>query len=297
MLFLTATDQSFELIVSGDADFAATTNWVDVTSASLPAEGSTQVVDSVGGTYTLAAAPAASTNRVVKSIAIENIDATTPTTVTVRKLVGASGYAQRVATLQPGQGLHYEDGAGWYVRSAVEQPVQTPTLSVLMPPHFATANLTSTKTITSLSTFAIYVGKAPKDLSSLQLRFRVTTAAATITWAEVAVARGVVNPGGNPTLTVVGWADVAAVINSTGQKTVAVSVASGQNLRAGEDIWALIGNSATTAAIVRAQSIADDIQAGLQASLATRPSLNVGVSQAYTIESATALGAWVAVLA
>jgi hypothetical protein len=119
---------------------------------------------------------------------------------------------------------------------------------------------------------------------------------ATITWGEVAIAKGAINVGGNPTLTVVGYADVSASFNSTGQKSTTVNVSAGQSISAGDDLWVIIGNAATTAAVMRAASIADDIQVGLQASVASRPSTIVGTPTAYTIEGATTLPAWVALI-
>lgn len=168
---------------------------------------------------------------------------------------------------------------------------------VLQNPFFATANLTSVKTLTSGTSFAVYLGKAPKSFGASSvignIRLRVTTAAATITWAEVAIATGNPVAGGNPTLTVRGFANVAAVINSTGQKTISVSTSAGQTISAGDGMWLIIGNSATTAGVVRAQSIADDIQSGVQASkTVTRPSTILGAATAFTIEGATTLAAW-----
>lgn len=168
---------------------------------------------------------------------------------------------------------------------------------VILQPGFATANLTATKSLTSNSAFAVYMGRAPAALTSVQARYRVTTAAVTITWAEVALAKGAPVVGGNPTLTVVGFTNVAAVVNSTGQKTTTISVSGGQSVAAGDDVWLIIGNQSTTAAIVRAQSIADDLQTGTQASrAATRPSLAVGGGQVYTIEGATTLAPWIAMV-
>lgn len=168
--------------------------------------------------------------------------------------------------------------------------------SVMQAPHFATANLTTAKAITSGSTFAVYVGKAPRAITTASLRFRVTTAAATITWAEVALATGSIVVGSGPSLTVVAWADVAGAVSSLSQKTVALSVASGQQIAEGADLWVLIGNAATTPMQVRAQSVADDLQVGVQAFIVGRPSLAVGVPQAYAIEGATIVAAWVAVV-
>ena len=54
------------------------------------------------------------------------------------------------------------------------------------------------------------------------MRFQVTTAGAGLTWAEVAIAKGTPVNGAGTNLTVVGYANVAAVFNSLGAKSVAI---------------------------------------------------------------------------
>lgn len=293
MLFLTSTD-SLEVRTPTDGVVNSIVSYVDLTASSAT-EGRAWDAFTTSGANTACSAPSSGVRRGIKSASFLNADSA-PIDVRVQVNDGSSQFLIRdYTTLQPGDAIHFESGRGWYITTA--EPFASPGLAVLMPPHFATANLTSTKTITSASTFAVYLGKTPRSFTSCSLRLRVTTAAATITWAEVAIAKGAVNVGGNPTLRVVGWSDASGVVNSTGQKTMVVNVASGQHVAANDDLWALVGNQATTALVVRAQSIADDIQVGLQASLATRPSLNVGTAQAYTIESATALAPWVALVA
>lgn len=296
MIILSSTTQTIEIVLSGTGETLHwSISWIDTTSSSA-VEDSDEGVLTVVGTYTAVAAPASGARRLIKAASFTNRDVD-PCTVRVQKDDATSEFALLGdVTLQPGDALHYEDGTGWY-RTPPPTTSVTPAAAVMLPPHFSTANLTSAKTITSASTFAVYLGKAPRSFTSCNMRLRVILAAATITWAEVAIAKGSINVGGNPTLTVVGWSNVAAVVNSLGQKTIAINVASGQRVDANDDLWALIGNNATTALQVRALSIADDLQVGLQASLATRPSSNVGVAQAYTIEGATTLAAWVALVA
>jgi hypothetical protein len=108
----------------------------------------------------------------------------------------------------------------------------------------------------------------------MRMRLNVTTAAATITWAEVAILAGNLNFGSFPaSLKVLGWADVSAVINSTGLKLVTVSL-SVQPAAAGDIIWAAVGNVATTSAGLRATSIVDHMAVGhfVTAAPPTRPS-------------------------
>lgn len=169
--------------------------------------------------------------------------------------------------------------------------------SVLYPICYSTAGLTSTKTMASTTSFAYYIGKAPRALTTMQLRTRVTQAVATITYAEVGIARGAVNIGAGPTLTALGFADVSATYNTTGQKSTTINVSSGQTINEGDDLWVVFGVQATTTLGTRAFSIADDIQVGVQGfRLNYRISTNIGTPQAFTIELATDLPPWFALV-
>lgn len=298
MLILASTSDLVRVVTDATADVEVHASWADLASGTVTPGRTNTASITTATTTTVVASPASSTQRNVNHLNIRNNHASTSVGVVVDHTDGTNAETLVKATLLPGEALvlgedgawmHYDVNASPYPQYSVLQGS-----SVMMNPAFATANLTGTKTITSGSSFAVYIGKAPKDLTSIVARYRVTTAAATITWAELALAKGQINVGGNPTLTVVGYADVAAVINSTGQKSTTINVSSGQVVRAGDDLWLIIGNSATTAAQVRAQSIADDIQVGVQGSVASRPSTIVGAGTAFTIEGATTLAAWIA---
>ncbi len=297
MILLTTTGESVEVVTGGAGAVDYIVSWVDITTSALtPGSGDGAITTAT--TTTIVAAPGASTSRQIKGITIRNTDAAA-NAVVVRKDNSGSPREFISATLALDESLHFTDTEGWVKIDANGQrqcvvSTVAPVPSWVRAPHFATNNLTATKTLTSGSCFAVYLGKAPYALSQVRVRLRVTTAAATITWAEVAVAIGGVNVGTNPSLTVLGYSDVSAVINSTGQKTVLVSASAGRLIAAGADVWVVIGNSATTAGVVRAQSIADDLQVGVQASVAQRPSTILGTPTVFTIEGATTLAPWVA---
>lgn len=297
-MILSGTTDTLELVTSTAASTDWSVAWVDHTAA-LGSPGSAQGNVASATTTLVAGAPGAGASRQIKALAV--VARGGAQTVTLQKDVSGTEYwVTPTVSLQAGEALAWTDHGGWQPLDANGRPrvssVAPLRAGVMLAQHFASANLTTAKTITSNSSFAVYVGRAPAALASVQARYRVTTAAATITWAEVAIAKGAVNVGGNPTLTVVGFADVSAVVNSLGQKTTTINVSAGQSILEGDDLWFVVGNSATTALQVRGQSIADDLQVGLQASLATRPSSNVGTGQAYAIEGATTVAAWAALI-
>ena len=264
------------------------------------ARGRASTAISSATTTTVLSGPGAPTQRDVGMVAVANTHASTSNTVTIEHYDGTTATNVWAGVLAAGESVVYAGGI-WAVRNASGVPKTAPSAgpalsSVLVSPLFASANLTGTRSITSTNSFAVYVGKAPRAITSASVRYRVTTAAITVTWAEIALATGSINVGGNPTLTVRGYADVSAIVTSTGQKTTSVSVSSGQSINEGDDLWAIYGNAATTVAVLRAQSIADDIQVGVFAYLSTRPSSNVGNAQAYTIDGATSTMPWFAVV-
>ena len=300
MILLTTTNDSLELVTSSTADIDWTVGYADHSTSAFTAASAQGTLASATDT-TLVSAPGSGVQRQIKFISIRNRHASTANTVTIQKDVSGTEYQITPAlTLQAGESLIYVDGSGFMVldasgRQKVKAEAVSPIPSVEFSPAHSNTAGAGTKTITSTNSFALYMGKAPRALTSVVMRYRVTTAAATITWAEVALAKGSVNLGGNPTLTMVGFADVSGIINSTGLKSTTINVSSGQAINEGDDLWLLIGNQATTAAVIRADSGQDDIQTGMLASAAQRPSLVVGTGTAYTIEGNTALPGMIAI--
>ena len=301
MIWCTDTTESLRLVTSSTADTDVVATFMDHTTSGGTADNQHTTIASAT-TTTIVAAPGASTGRQLLGLSIRNNESIADNTVTLMKTVSGVDYNVSPPTnLGPGESLIYSAGAGWQKLRADGTPQisatsNLPLTSCLMAPHFSTAALTSTKSITTNNTFALYVGKAPRALSSAQVRARTTTGAGTITWAEVAIAKGSINVGGNPTLTVVGYTDVSATYNSIGLKTTTVNVAAGQSINEGDDLWVLFGNQATVAMVLRAASIADDLQVGLQASAAVRPFTIQGTPTAFTVEAATTLAPWCALL-
>lgn len=142
------------------------------------------------------------------------------------------------------------------------------------------------KVITNTEAYAYYYGKAGAAITAMALRLQVLTAGAGLTWAEIAIAKGTPAIASGTNLTVVGWASVAAVINSLGSKTVAIALTT--PLVATDDVWVVYGASATvTAPQLWGSNFGDQTQAGtiLQNGASFRPSLNVGVPTAFTVSA------------
>ncbi len=299
MLSIAAPSAALKVVTTSAATLAVYASYQDH-GRSHAQRLSTSSTISSATTTTFLSSPTAYATRTVDLFTIANTHASLSNTVTVQHYDGSTTTIIWSGSLAAGERLAIVDGTATVFNTAgipKLAPVNSPNAtSVLVSPLFATANLTSVRSITSTNSYAVYLGKAPRSITSANVRYRVTTAAVTITWAEIALATGSINVGGNPTLTIRGYADVSGVVTATGQFTTSVSVSSGQAINEGDDLWVMYGNNASTVTVLRAQSIADDLQVGVFAYLSMRPSTNVGVANAFTIESATATSPWFAVV-
>jgi hypothetical protein len=143
-----------------------------------------------------------------------------------------------------------------------------------------------TKPLINTEAYANYYGKAGQALTQVTARLQVLAAGAGLTWAEIAVAKGAPVLAAGTSLTVVGFANVAAVINSLGSKSVAIPLTTA--LTATDDLWLIYGTSATVSSpSLWASTFGDPVQSGtiLQNAVSFRPSLNVGVPTAFTVSS------------
>lgn len=152
---------------------------------------------------------------------------------------------------------------GWLVNaSGVNNPV--PAMFPLGGEQSADTNAPST----SNTTYASYMGRADAAYTTINLRTEVNTAAATITWAEVGIGTAsAITLNGAASITRRGYTDVSASFNSTGEKTVAVTVS---GISIGDHLWALFGSEATTPYAVIASDIEYTSSGILQSVAATR---------------------------
>ena len=126
---LDATTKIIELTTSSTADIDYAVSWVDATTTVFtPGDGHGTI--NTATTTVIVAAPAASTQRGVKSISVFNRHATTANIVTVKKDVSGTEYCLFKATLMAGESLQWNDGSEWCVYDAtgdkkVNSPVNT----------------------------------------------------------------------------------------------------------------------------------------------------------------------------
>lgn len=129
-----------------------------------------------------------------------------------------------------------------------------------------------------------YIGNLVQPISSLTFLYYVSVQSTGITWAECAVAIGDLNAGGNPDLTVVGYADISGDL-TVGAKRKQVTF---DRLPAGSKIWLLTSVNATSLGNLASLVATDVLRTGsIVTRAATRPSSSVGVPQTYSIDPST----------
>lgn len=116
MILLTATTHALELQTSSSASTDWTCSYIDM-DASATTPGSAQGNVSSATTTTIAAAPAASTQRQIKHISVVNTSATSQT-VTIKKDVSATEYVVFRAVIAQNETVEYTDGKGWGIFNA-----------------------------------------------------------------------------------------------------------------------------------------------------------------------------------
>ncbi len=280
-------------------DTAAVTNemqwnsyWADNTTTTFT-PGSSSGLSSGTSEVSIVGSPAGSTQRQIKYISVFNSD----TVAHLTTIQFDDGTNERVlcrVLLQVGETLSYTQANGWRVIDLYGIRKEGSVLSIPKPfayenVGFNAANITTVRTITSTNTYAFYLGRAEYSYSQCTLRYRVTTGAATITWAEVAIASGTFAIGANQSLTRRGHVDASGSFASAGIKSNVIGLT---GVTAGMDLYALLGNEASTAVIMRG-GLADNLQTGFASAAVARPS-TMSANTTFTLASDTDAQLWLA---
>jgi hypothetical protein len=287
-ILLVDNTESLEIVTSSAVQIEVTVSFVDLPSG---LGGGTPVTIAAAGTTTIVAAPASGT-RQVRQISVRNTDASSPINVTLQKDVSGTNYPiMALSTIRAGESLVFEERVvPWAIKDAqgrerTDDVGISESGPVAKQGYFATANITTARTFTSPLSIAAYLGRCTRRLTSVTGCFRVTTGAAGVTWAEVAIATGAPVLAGNPTLTVRGFTDIAASITGTGIMRIVITVQSGAIPR-GSDIWLMVGQNATvTQAQIRCSSYDDQLQMGQSCRAASRPSVILNTPTAFTVDT------------
>lgn len=272
---------------SPSTEFPVVVSYVDVTSTTgTPAANTTATNGAIPVTFVTAAG--GSTFRVVESFSVFNADTATRT-VTITFNDGATSRILCKVPLEVGATLSYLRGVGLRIVTQQGQlkigQQQRHRSLVVFPVDFDISSTSGTISIATDNTYIVYLGRATSEYTSANLRYRVTTAAVTISWAEVAIYRGEHRLRADDRMDLLGYTDVSAVVNSTGLKTTSVAIS---GCSVGAHLWAAIGNKATTVMVLRSHlQTGTDTQPGCTQIVTARPSLSgqIGASALGTVSA------------
>jgi hypothetical protein len=122
MILLTSTSDKLQVITSAAATIDVHASWVD-NAASTITPGRTNTAITTATTTDVVAAPAASTQRNVKTLHVRNTHATLSCDVTVQHTDGTHTVQLHKATLPAGSALEYIDEAGFLVVGVGSPPL------------------------------------------------------------------------------------------------------------------------------------------------------------------------------
>lgn len=121
MIIIDSSSDSLFCNLAEDCNIDFVCSFVDMTSTTTVPDGHRDRSAGSAGDFDLAPSPAASTQRLVKSCSIANVDSASKATVSVFYSVSGSPREVTRAVLSYGDTLHYEDGGrGWYVTRATD---------------------------------------------------------------------------------------------------------------------------------------------------------------------------------
>jgi hypothetical protein len=143
---------------------------------------------------------------------------------------------------------------------------------------------------------ALYMGRAPEDISSIQIAWRQTAGAATVTYAEMGIATGAFVPNSTPSLVIRGYVSAATEWGAVGSNTRVLTIpVTGADIAAGDDIWALYVTDFTGTPTIAVSNVTDRLDIGaICVRAATRLSTNLNTAPlAFTLDTG-ATPAWIA---
>jgi len=154
---LETTSEILELLTTTTADIDYEINLVDIVTATGGTPVALEGKITSATTSTIVAAPAASTFRMIKSIYLKNIHASTSNIVTFKKDISATEYQLTGAiTLQAGESVVYIDGQGW-IRYSSGGVKQETSISFQVDVQTFTSGATNWTKPTSFTPKVVYV--------------------------------------------------------------------------------------------------------------------------------------------
>lgn len=237
--------------------------------------------------------PSAGQQNQLRFCSIYNNDSTNATVV-----IEYSGNTGRsiifLSSLDSGDSMQFTHDRGWRTFGSQGQErvlgMNDAPGELRFPPNLKPINVTDILTCTSGTDFGFYLGKADRPYSNIKVRYNVTNAPTPTTYAEIAIFKTFIKLASATTVVnFCGFADVSAVINSTGLKTTTINVT---GITENDDLFVVFGTVHTGTFSLRS-GVIDGISTGSVGTVAgsLRPSTNTSL----TLTTSAAINhAWVA---
>jgi hypothetical protein len=280
-MLLTTINDKIEVILGA----AVTTNQLHVISSyndgNTAGVTPTKTVTVTSGTtaVNLVPSPASSRQRSLRFASIFNCDSK-PSIVTVRINYNATIRNVITVTLQVNEYLQYTHRTGWKVfdiNGSLKSLNLNESITDNIIPEFFSQGTSGTLSL-GTTTFCQYIGKATGSYTTMTISYNSQTTMATPTWAEIAIYKGLFTMGSNVTVTRCGFTDMSTIWLKTAATNIG-SIITTTGIIAGDDLWLVYGNSATTSVGLKSVGLADDIGTGfIQTAGSLRPSLNATLS-------------------
>lgn len=298
MIMLSNTTETLNVDMRLAAAMDVTASYADLTSTSYTSNGRLTAISTAANTI-IVTSPAAGTQREIKTLTFVNRAISTIQFYLTKGIAGTDYRLASLFTLKARESLQYDRSDGWTYYDWNGRS-RNPGQSFSSPegfyrsPLFVWVNTLGTRLIPSGTTVATYIGRAPKTSRKLGVKYRVTTAGATVTWGEIGVATGVPSIGNNATLTVLGvntannpitLVSPGVIGSANGTYLTMIDLNNNYTINEGDDVWVLFGNVAGTGTTLRASTLADDLKSGMTQTAVTQPSLNIGTPVLYTIDA------------
>jgi hypothetical protein len=238
--------------------------------------------------------PSAGQQHQLRHCSIQNTD-TKPNSVLIKYSGATTTSTILNISLLPNESLQYTFNNGWQVYNdsgflkvlgSYDVPNALRNCMYIKP-----INTTTALTLVSGTDYIVYLGEADRNYGTIKMQYNVTNSPTVITWSEIAIYKG--SPTINSTtniLTFCGYADVSAVVNSTGNKTTTINVT---GITINDDIFAVFGSVHTGTYNLRA-GLADDLGTGFfsTATGSLRPSTNPTITGTTDSTTASVWCAW-----
>jgi hypothetical protein len=195
--------------------------------------------------------------------------------------------------LRVSESIQYSEESGWRVYDSLGNErisgFNRMPPSIRMPEYFGSTTVASYATValTNGTAFCEYLGKADRPYSSINVRYKVTTAiTSTIAWAEIGIYRVssfIMNE--TSSFERLGYVDTSTIWNGLGTYTTNIST---PNMAIGDDLFVVFSNSTTGTVTSFRAGVANNLNAGVyQTSANTQLSQTSSFSG--TLNSSTAI--------